>query len=87
MKTFFFTVTLTCLFALPALAQNSGAVTQVGPNSAATGPVKAIGPAPANSPQKQVLDSALSSQTRQTLQEAMNSYHAPDASHPAPSAK
>jgi hypothetical protein len=57
-----------CLFALSALAQNSS-------------PAPAIGPAPANSKQHQILDSALSSHTRQTLQEAMNS--APSA----PSAK
>ena len=50
-----------CLFALPALAQTAGPATP------------SIGPAPANSKQGKIIDSALSSHTRQTLQEAMNS--------------
>jgi len=64
-----------CMFALSALAQNSSPVTQVGPGATAatTTPAKAIGPAPANSKQHQILTGALSPQTRQTLQEAMNS--------------
>jgi hypothetical protein len=49
-----------CLFALSALAQNAS-------------PAPAIGHAPANSKQHQILTGALSSKTRQTLQEAMNS--------------
>lgn len=36
-------------------------------------PAKNIGPAPFNSKQHQILDSALSTETRETLQEAMNS--------------
>jgi hypothetical protein len=50
------------LLAFPASAQN-----------ASPAPAKNIGPAPFNSKQHQILDSALSSETRQTLQEAMNS--------------
>jgi len=73
-----------CLFATSALAQSTGTATQIDPRTTTTGPAKAIGPAPANSPQKQALDNALSSQTRQTLAEAMKSY---DPSHTAPPAK
>ena len=50
------------------------ATSSVTPTSTATTPGKAIGPAPANSKQKEILSDALSPQTRQTLQEAMNSY-------------
>jgi hypothetical protein len=74
-KIFLITV-FSCLFALSALAQNSSSVTQVGPGSTASGsPAKGIGPAPANSKQHQILSGALSPQTRQTLQQAMNSVH------------
>jgi len=71
-----FAAVLSCLFALTALAQNANPTTP------------GIGPAPANSKQHQILDGALSSKTRQTLQEAMNSSNssarASDSSHPAP---
>lgn len=53
-----------------ALAQ---ATTQVTPTSTATGPAKPIGPPPANTPQHDIITSALSPETRQTLQKAMNS--------------
>jgi hypothetical protein len=63
-----------CLFALSASAQNAGSTTQITPGTTATAPpTKGIGPAPANTKQGKILDGALSSQTRQTLQEAMNS--------------
>jgi hypothetical protein len=65
-----------CLFAISALAQN-----------ASPAPTKGIGPAPANSKQHQILNGALSPQTRQTLQEAMNSARAADTARPAPPAK
>ena len=61
--------------ALSAHAQSTGTTTQVTPTSTATAPAKAIGPAPANSTQKQILASALSPETRDTLQQAMNSYN------------
>lgn len=61
-----------CTFS--ALGQNAAPVAQIGPNSTASGSsAKGIGPAPVNTKQHQILSSALSSQTRQTLQEAMNS--------------
>ena len=75
-----------CVFALAALAQTT--TTQVVPGSVATGsPTKAIGPAPANTPQNDILDGALSSKTRRTLQEAMNSVPAASTAHPAPQSK
>jgi len=55
------------LFALPAFAQD-----------ASPAPAKNIGPAPLNSKQHQILNSALSTETRQTLQEAMNSVSTAD---------
>lgn len=60
----------------PALAQNSSPTTQVaaGATAPAGAPAKAIGPAPANSRQNKILKSALSPETRQTLQQAMDSY-------------
>jgi hypothetical protein len=60
--------------ALSASAQTAPGTTQVTPSStaSATSPAK-IGPPPANSPQKQILNTALSPETRSTLQEAMNS--------------
>ncbi len=68
------TAVFSCLFALSALAQNSSSTAQISPGSTASNsPAKAIGPAPANTKQHQILTSALSPQTRQTLQEAMNS--------------
>ena len=97
MKTFFtrlirgdilVTAVFSCLFALSVLAQNSSPAAQVGPGSAVSvSPAKGIGPAPAHSKQGQILDGALSLQTRQTLQEAMNSARASDSAHPAPPAK
>ena len=75
-----------CVFTLAALAQTT--TTQVVPGSVATGsPTKAIGPAPANTPQNDILDGALSSKTRRTLQEAMNSVPAASTAHPAPQSK
>lgn len=65
-----------CAFALPALAQDANPA-----------PVKGMGPAPLNSKQHQILNGALSSQTRQTLQEAMNSVSTADTSRPATSSK
>jgi hypothetical protein len=67
---------LSCLFSLPVLAQNASPANGVG-----------IGSAPVNSKQHQILDTALSSQTRQTLQEAMNSVPSTDTAHAAASAK
>ena len=64
-------VVFSCLFALSALAQNAT-------------PAPAIGPAPANTKQHQILNGALSPETRQTLLEAMNST---DTAHPAAPAK
>jgi hypothetical protein len=58
-----------CVFS--AMAQNTGSTTQVSPSS--TAPAKGIGPAPANTKQNHILNSALSAETRQTLQQAMNS--------------
>jgi hypothetical protein len=64
-----------CLFALSALAQqNSSPTTQIGPGAAASGTsTGGIGPAPVHTKQGKILGHALSPQTRQTLQEAMNS--------------
>jgi len=70
-STFILAGALTCLCALTAHAQT--VATQVTPTSTATSPAKAIGPAPANSTQHQILSKALSPETRQTLQEAMSS--------------
>jgi hypothetical protein len=85
----FLTTAFSCLFALSALAQNSSPVTQVGPGATAstTTPAKGIGPAPANSKQHQILTSALSPKTRQTLQQAMNSVATAITAPPAPPAK
>jgi hypothetical protein len=79
------TVVFYCLFTLSALAQNSSSTIQISPGATAatTTPAKGIGPAPANSKQHQILTSALSPQTRQTLQEAMNSVHTTDTPPPA----
>jgi hypothetical protein len=71
-------ILLTAVFStictLTVLAQNASPVTQITPTStAATSPAKSIGPAPANTQQGKIIDGALSPQTRQTLQEAMNS--------------
>jgi len=88
MKTFL-TGAFSCLFALSALAQNSSSTSQVGPGSApSTNSTKGIGPAAAHTKQGQILNDALSSQTRQTLQEAMNySARTSDTAHPASPAK
>ena len=71
------TAALSCLLTLTALAQT----TEVTPGATApaTAPAKAIGPAPANTPQHQILNTALSPETRQTLPQAMNSAPAPAA--------
>ena len=70
MKTLLFAAILTTSSALSLTAQT----TQVTPTSTAPAtPAAKIGPAPANSPQKQILNSALSPETRSTLQQAMNS--------------
>jgi hypothetical protein len=74
-----------CVFALSATAQNAGSATQVTPSSPA--PAKGIGPAPAHSKQNHILKGALSPETRQTLQDAMNSYDTADTTHPAPAGK
>jgi hypothetical protein len=73
-----------CLFAFPALAQNASSTTQIGPGTTAAtaSPAQRIGPAPANSKQHQILNGALSPETRQTLLEAMNSARASDTAHP-----
>ncbi len=63
-----------CLLSFPALAQNSTST-------------PTIGPAPAKSKQHDILNTALSAQTRQTLQEAMNSARESDTTHPVPAAK
>ena len=77
-----------CAFALAALAQNTNNPSQVVPGSVANGsPTKAIGPAPANTPQNHILNGALSPQTRQTLQEAMNSVPAASTAPPATAPK
>jgi hypothetical protein len=80
MKTFFFirrtlllVGTLTGVGIYTIHAQTTNATTQVTPTSTAAAPTKPIGPAPANSPQHQILSTALSPQTRQTLQQAMDS--------------
>jgi hypothetical protein len=75
---------LSSIFIFTAVAQNA-ASTVVGPSTPA--PAKGIGPAPANSKQNHILNSALSSDTLQTLQEAMNSYSATDTTHPKPKTK
>ena len=51
---------LSCAVGVPVLAQNAK-------------PAPSIGAAPANSKQHKILDAALSPETRQTLQTAMNS--------------
>ena len=71
---------ISSLFALSALAQTTNSTGQVGPGSAASiSPAQGIGPAIANTPQHQAPDGALTSETRQTLQEAMNSMPADDS--------
>ena len=69
------TCVFSCAFALSALAQNASSTTQIGPGTTAatTTLPKGIATAPANSKQHEILDGALSAETRQTLQEAMNS--------------
>jgi len=74
LRTLLLTGGLVVFVAFGATAQTTGGPTQVTPSSTATTPAKAIGPAPSNSPQKQILSSALSPETRQTLKQAMDSY-------------
>jgi hypothetical protein len=50
---------------------------------AQTAPAKNIGPATPNSKQSKMIDSALSAQTRHTLQDAMNSASMADSTGPA----
>ena len=67
-----------------ASAQTTNAPAQVTPSSTAPATSAAkIGPAPANSPQKQILNSALSPETRSTLQQAMNATPPPAPAQPA----
>ena len=88
-KTYLTAAAFSCLFALSALAQNSSSTTQISPDTTAAtvSPTQGIGAAPANTKQHQILTSALSPQTRQTLQEAMNSVGTEKTTHPAPPAK
>jgi hypothetical protein len=74
------TAVFSFLCILSAPAQNAGSTTQISPGTTASSstPAKAIGPPPAHTKQGQILDTALSSRTRQTLQEAMNSSSAAD---------
>jgi hypothetical protein len=84
MKTLLLTAILCSFSAIAAFAQTAPATTQVTPTSTApaTSPAK-IGPPPANSQQAQILHSALSPETRSTLQDAMNSAPAPAPAKPA----
>jgi hypothetical protein len=85
-KTFLAAGAFSCLFALSALAQTSSSTTQISPG-ATVSPTQGIGTAPANTKQGKIIDSALSAETRQTLQEAMNSVSTEKTTHPAPPAK
>jgi hypothetical protein len=69
-------VAVSLLTISPALAQSTGSTSQVtaGATAPADAPPKAIGAAPAHSRQNKILAKALSPETRQTLQEAMDSY-------------
>ncbi len=69
---------LGAVLSLPAVAQSAPAATTVSPGAHATGAGSnpSIGPAAANTPQDNILHGALSSKTRETLQDAMNSYPA-----------
>jgi len=68
------TVAFCSLSALTAPAQTATSQILPGATAPSSAPAKAIGPAPVNTPQHQILTTALSPTTRQTLQEAMNSY-------------
>lgn len=76
-------VVVALLFALPVVAQTT--------SGAATPPAKAKGIAltpQGHTPQGHILyDVALSSETRQTLQEAMNSARASNSASPTPAGK
>jgi len=63
-------IAFSCLFALSALAQT-------------VSPAPGIGTPPANSKQGKIIHSALSSKTRQTLQEAMDSASTADSTNHA----
>jgi hypothetical protein len=77
-----------CLLVFCAFAQTSSPAKQITPGaSAGTSPVKGIGTAPANSKQDKIIKDALSAETRQTLQAAMNSARASDTARPVPPAK
>jgi hypothetical protein len=61
---------LTCFAGLSALAQNANPTTPLGPGNTGTlGPGQGAPPAPS----QKMLDSALTPETKQTLQDAMNS--------------
>lgn len=62
-----------CLLAVTTFAQNTVPAAQVVPGTAASiSPQQGIGAAPANTPQHDMLNGALSTDTRETLAEAMN---------------
>jgi len=82
----FLTGVFFCLFAVFVQAQNSNSTSQVTPGST-TSLAKDIGPAPVNTKQHQILTTALSPQTRQTLQEAMDSARASDSASATAPAK
>lgn len=82
------TAALACLGSFPAPAQSTNATSQVTPGHTATITPTKIVPTPAAAPQEKILDSALTPETRKTLQEAMKSPATTnDASKPAPPAK
>ncbi len=64
-------VVLSSIFMFSAVAQNA-TLTVITPQTPPA--AKGIGPAPANTKQGDIMSNALSDDTRQTLQEAMNSY-------------
>jgi hypothetical protein len=76
------------MLTLPVEAQATNppppAASQVVPGKSASISQKGVTPAPTHSRQNQILSSALTPQTRQTLQEAMDSARTADTSHPAP---
>lgn len=67
------------LLVITALAQNAVPAAQVSPGTAASiSPQQGIGAAPANTPQHEMLNGALSPETRQALAEAMAEYPTAD---------
>jgi hypothetical protein len=71
------------LLGLSVQAQSTNSATTITPGATLppAAPAKPIGPAPANTEQSHILTTALSSHTRETLREAMESYS------PSPSSK